>query len=191
MMSGEGEEESFEVLAEHPHPPVGMRVKLDKGFEPGVYCIWLEYEQLAERIGFVAARRKALAYAERLHEQMGRMAGYNLDGIEDFSKSGDTRRKRDLEHTFLSFSLMSNDGLWHDAAMTRQFQIAPLRADQQWDQHQARLDAQRRQRQRETFRQRLDTLLESESFRHIDGATKERLLAEVTALVFPPREREL
>jgi hypothetical protein len=112
------------------------------------------------------------------------MAGYSPDGIEDFSHSGDPRRKHDLEHTFLSFALTSNDGLWHDAAMKRQFQIAPLRADQQWDQHQARLDAKRRDRQRESFRQRLDTLLEGENFRHIDGATKERLLAEVTALVF-------
>src|SRR5689334_22380815 len=146
MTAGEGEEESFEVLAEQPHPPMGLRVKLDKGFESGVYCVWIEYELLAERIGFAAA--------ERLYEQMGRMAGYRLDVIKDYSHSGDPRRKRDLENTFLSFALTSNDGRWHDAAMKRQFQIAPLRADQEWDQHQAREDAQRRDRRRETFQQR-------------------------------------
>ena len=144
MKAGEGGEEPYELLAEHPHPPRGLRVKLDKGFEPGVYCIWIEYDLLAEKIGFAAARRKAVAYADRLCEQMGRMAGYSLDGIEDFSHSGDPRRKRDLEQTFLSFALTSNDGLWHDAALKRQFQIAPLRADQEWDQHQARWEARRR-----------------------------------------------
>jgi hypothetical protein len=190
MTGGEAEEESFEVLAEQPHPPPGLRVKLDKGFESGVYCVWVEYDPLAERVGFEAARRKALAYAQRLHEQMGRLAGYRLCGIEDFSRSGDPRRKRDLEHTFLSFALTAHDGLWHDAAMKQHFQIAPLRADQEWDQHQAHLDARRRDRRREVFRQRLDTLLEGESFRHLDGPTRERLLAAVTDLVFPSRDRE-
>ena len=100
MTAGEGEEESYEVLAEQAHPPQGMRVKLDRGFQQGVYCVWVEYEQLAERIGFVDARRKALAYAGRLHAQLGWLFGYSLNGIEDFSRSGDPRRKRDLEHTF-------------------------------------------------------------------------------------------
>jgi hypothetical protein len=189
MSAGEGEEESYEVLAEQLHPPRGLRVKLDRGFQQGVYCIWIECEWLAERIGFVAARRKTLAYAERLYEQMDRMAGYSLDGIEDFSHSDDPRRKRNLENTFMSIALTSNDGLWHDAALERQFQLALLCADQEWDQHQAGVDARRHGRRQDVFRRRPDTLLESESYRHIDGTTKERLLAEVTALAFPPKGR--
>lgn len=45
----------------------------------------------------------------------------------------------------------------------------------------------RRQGRVEAFRRRLGTLLEDESYRHVEAATKERLLAEVTELVFPPK----
>ena len=41
------------------------------------------------------------------------------------------------------------------------------------------------------FRQKLETLLEAEAYRQLDGTTKERLLAEITALAFPPKGREL
>jgi hypothetical protein len=168
-----------------------MPVKLERGFKQGVYCVGVDYEQLAERIGFEKARRKAITYTQLLHEQMGHMRGFRLDGIEDFSHSGDPRRKRDLESTFLSFALTANDGLWHDAAMKRQFQTAPMRADQQWDQHQADLEARRRDHRRERFRRRLESLLEGDAYGQLDAATKKRLLTDVTALVLLPKEREL
>ena len=89
------------------------------------------------------------------------------------------------------FALTSEDGRWHDDAIKERFHIALLRADQQRDQHQAGVNEQRRDDRRERFRQRLETLLAGDSYRQMDGAMKERLLAEVTALVFAPKGREL
>ncbi len=121
---------------------------------------------------------------------MSQGKGYELGDTEDATRHGGRGRKRDLEATFLSFPITSADGLYHDADMRKRFRLALLRADQQWDQAQAGVDARRRTGRQDAFRRRLDALLQSESYRHLDGATKERLLAEVTALVLAGKERE-
>ena len=99
------------------------------------------------------------------------------------------RRRRDLECTFLSFPLTMDNGHWHDTAMKQQFRLALLRANQEWDQIKARRDTQRHLGRREAFGQRLGALLEGDAYRHLDAATKERLLAEVTELAFSPKGR--
>lgn len=124
-MTDWGEEESEALLAKHSLGRAGVQVKLDKGFEPGDYCVNLEYRGLADGVGFTAARRQALDYASRLHGQ--------LAGVDEWRRVG----------------------------------------------------------RRESFRQRLETLLEGEAYRQMDGAMKERLLAEVTAMVVSSRGREL
>lgn len=78
-----------------------------------------------------------------------------------------------------------------DAAIKERFRIALLRADPEWDQHQAGADERRRGSRREQFRQRLGTLLEGKAYRQLEAATKECLLTEVTALIFPPKGRGL
>lgn len=190
-MTDGGGEESYESLAEHRLGHSGLLVKLDRGFEPGVYGLCIEYGPLAERIGFTAARRQAMDFAARLHGQLARTEGYTLDDIDDASRSGGPGRKRDLECAFLTFALTAKDGRWHDTAIQERFRIALLRAEHQRDQHQAGKDERRRENRRQQFRQRLDALLEGEAYRQMDAATKERLLAEVIALVFPPKGREL
>ena len=132
---------------------------------------------------------RRLDYAARLYEQLAGTAGYAIDDIDDASHSGDPRRKRDLERSFLSFALTSEDGLWHDAAIKERFRVALLRADQERDQHQAGLDERRRYGRRERFRQRLETLLAGDAYRQVDATTKERLLAEVPELAFSPKGR--
>jgi hypothetical protein len=190
-MTDLGNGESNESLAEHRLGRSGMVVKLDRGFEQGVYGIVVEYDELAAKVGFSAARRQALDYAGRLRGQLSRMARYEVEEIEDASRSGDPRRKRDLESTFLSFAVTTHDGRWRDPDMTERFQVALLRTDQQRDQMQAREDGRRRDGRRETFRRRLDALLSGEPYRTVDAGTKERLLAEVTDLAVPSRGREL
>lgn len=190
-MTGDGEEDFCEALAEHRLGRTGVRIKLDKGFEEGIYCIYVEYPGLADRVGFAAARREAQRYGALLKARLGRMPGHTLGEMEDASRSGDPRRRRDLECTFLHFPLATDDGAWHDAAVKEQFRIALLRADQEWDQGQARGDMQRRQGRQEAFRRRLGALLEGEDYRQVDAATKERLLAELPALAFPSKGREL
>ena len=184
-------EDESETLAEHRLGRSDLLVKLDRGFEPGVYGVTIEYHSLSDRVGFAAARRQALDYAARLHGQMARTEGYAIDDIDDASQSGDPRRKHDLECRFLYFALTSEDDCWHDDDIKDCFRIALLRADQQRDQNQAGLDERRREDRRERFRQRLDELLKGREYRQVDAATKERLLAEVTAMVFPPRGREV
>ena len=130
-MTGRGEGESDEALAVHRLGRSGVQVKLDKGFEEGTYCVWVEYNALSDRIGFSAARRQALEYCGRLKGQLAQVAaGYDLGETEDTSRSGDPRRKRNLEMTFLSFAVTADDGRYHDAAIKEQFRIALLRAQQ-------------------------------------------------------------
>jgi hypothetical protein len=130
-----------------------------------------------------------LAYAGRLHNQLAREAGHDVGGLDDASRSGDPLRKRDLECTFLSFAVTSNDGRWHDAEMGERFRVAVLRADQEWDQFQAGLAAQRRDGRRQRFRRDLEALLSGEAYAYLDAVTRERLLSEVTELVFRPQAR--
>lgn len=184
-------EEPYQSLVEHRLGRSDLLVKLDRGFEEGVYGVCIDYAPLAERVGFTAARRQALDYAVRLHGQLARVEGHAIDDIEDDSRNGGSGRKRDLDCRFLLFALTSEDGHWHDDAVKGRFHIALLRADQQRDQHQAGVNEQRRDDRRGRFRQRLETLLAGDAYRQMDGAMKERLLAEVTALVFPLKGREL
>ena len=53
-------EDESETLAEHGLGRSDLLVKLDRGFEPGVYGVTIEYHSLAERVGFAAARGQAL-----------------------------------------------------------------------------------------------------------------------------------
>ena len=61
-MTDWSDEESYESLAKHRLGRSGLLVQLDRGFEPGVYGVCLEYHGLAEQIGFTEARRQALDY---------------------------------------------------------------------------------------------------------------------------------
>jgi hypothetical protein len=189
-MTERGGEESYWALEEHRLGRSGLVVKLDKGFAHGVYCVYVEYGELADRIGFTAARKQALDYSDWLREQLALTEGYGVGATEDASRTAAGRR-HDLECSFLSFPATSNDGCWHDAAMRDGFRMARLRADREWDQMQARREAVRRNGRRDRFRRGLDALLSGDVYAHVDAATKERLLAEVTDLAFPPRGRGL
>jgi hypothetical protein len=190
-MTGISDGENGAALAEERLGRTGLEVKLDKGFAEGTYCIYLEFDELATRTGFAAARKKAGEYCALLREQLGRFPAYTLRKTEDGSRSGDPRRQRDLESTFLSFAIDTDDGRYHDAAMRHDFQLAFLRAGQAWDQAEARKQAKRRDSRQEKFRQQLAGLLDGEAYAQLDAATKERLLHEIPVLAFPPRGMEL
>src|SRR5271170_8094360 len=84
---GEGEE--YAPLVEHRLGRTGLVAKLDKGFEKGVYCLYVEYAGIADRIGFKAARQQALDYCSRLQMQLASTDGYRLAALEDPSQSDD------------------------------------------------------------------------------------------------------
>jgi hypothetical protein len=115
------------------------------------------------------------------------LSGYVLGETEDASRTSDPRRRRDLELTFLSFPVLTSDGRFHDAAMREQFRVAFLRAGQAWEQEEARGQTQRRNTRQERLRRQLAALLDGDAYAAVDAATKERLLAEVPVLAFPPR----
>jgi hypothetical protein len=186
-MTGDGEEEIDCVLAAHRLGRRGLQVKLDKGFDEGSYCVYCEFEELSEQVGFTAARRVAGEYCAVLKEQLGRLSGYTFGETEDHSRTDDPRRRRDLELTFLSFPVQTSDGRFHNDAMREQFRVAFLRAGQAWEQEEARGQTQRRHTRQERLRGQLATLLDGEAYAAVDAATKERLLAEVPGLAYPPR----
>ncbi len=189
-MTGIGDEESSGALVRQRLDRTGLVVTLDKGFKEGTYCVWVEFDELAERVGFAAAHRLAKQYGGLLRDQVSRTGRATVGDIEDASRDAAPGRKRDLETTFLSFDLTTGDGRYHDQAMEAQFRVASLRAGQAWDQAQARVLERRRGSRQEKFRRQLAELLDGEAYAQVDAATKERLLAEVTALAFPRRGRE-
>ena len=186
-MTDESQEEDYGVLAQHRLGQRGLAVKLDRGFEEGTYCAYVEFENLASQIGFQAARRQALKYCNLLKGQLGRFSGFSLDNIEDASREAAPGRKRDLELTYLCFSMVSSDGRFHDETVTEAFRLAVGRVGQQWDQMQARAAVQRQDSRREHFLQKLEKLLSGPAYSRMDEATKQRLLDEVPALAFSPR----
>jgi hypothetical protein len=186
-MTDDGEGEPSGVLVEHRLNRGGLQVKLDKGFEKGTYCVYIEFDELSARAGFMAARRMAREYCTLLKSELSRSHEYTLGKIEDSSRSSDPRRKHDLEATFLSFPVQTGDGRYHDHAMKEHFRLAALRTGQVWDQVQARAQTHRRHTRQEQFRQQLRELLNGETYVAVDASTKERLLDEIPLLAFPPR----
>src|SRR6266851_2634792 len=91
-MTGIGDGESGAALAEERLGRTGLEVKLDKGFAEGTYCVCLEFDELAARTSFAAARKKAGEYCALLREQLGRFPAYTLRKTEDGSRSEDSRR---------------------------------------------------------------------------------------------------
>jgi hypothetical protein len=164
--------EDFEVLAEHRQDRAGLRVKSD-------------------RVGFSAAHRVAREYCAHVKAHLSRVMRGDIGETDDASRAAGPGRKRDLESTFLSFPVRLGGRHINDTAMTRQFRVALLRADQQWDQIQARSHALHRDMRRAAFQQRLATVLAGEAYQHVDAVTKERLLADVTGIVFPAAGRGL
>jgi len=176
-------------LAEQRMGVGGLHVKLDKGFEHGVYCVYVEFEDLAAKTGFAPAHRKAKEYVALLKDELGQLPGYTLGKIEDSSRQlrGDGRR-RDLEMTFLSFPIETSDRRDHDSTLKEQFRVGCLRTGQALEQEHARAQTQRRHARQGKFREQLDQLLHGKAYASIAPAVKERLLTEVVALAFPSRE---
>ncbi len=189
-MSGGGEEQADSVLVDQRLGHSGLHVKLDKGFDEGTYCVYVEFDELADRVGFAAARREAGGYCDLLRQQMGRMAGYALGETEDPSREAAPGRKRDLELTHLTFPVKTSDGRYHDAALRAQFHVAFLRTGQAWEQEEARRQTQRRHTRQDRFREKLAGLLDGDAYAGLDTATKQRLLDDVPRLAFPARGTE-
>ena len=187
----EGAEETYELLAEQRLDRTGLEVKLDRGFVEGTYCATVEFDELAKKKDFDIAHRTARKFCTALKNQLSQLPGHSLGETEDASRSSDSRRERDLESTFLSFTIDTADGRFHDKAVREHFRLALLRTGQAWDQAQAGADTHRRHSRQEKFRQQLGRLLEGEGYKQVDGAVKERLLSEVPALAFPTRGLEM
>lgn len=186
-MTGEEGDESYEVLAEQRLGREGLHVKLDRGFEEGTYCGYVHFNELASRVGFAAARRRAEEFCGLLKAQFDRFAGHSIGETEYASGIGISRKRREAELMYVTFPLVTADGRFRDGAMKKEFQVAVLRAGQQWDQTQARMDAQKQDSRRDAFRLQLDALLDRDAYRHLDKETKNRLLEDVPPLAFPPR----
>ncbi len=181
--------ESYAVLVEQRLGRQGLEVKLDRGFEDGVYCAYVDCGDLAARVGFTAAHRQAADFCALLKAQLDHNSRHSIGDIEDASRTGDPRRRRDLELTYLALPILTADSRYHDDDVKEEFRLALLRAGQQWDQVQAHADTRRHAGRRDAFRTRLGALLAGDAYRHVDETTKNRLLDDVTALAFPPRRR--
>jgi hypothetical protein len=169
----------------------GLLVKLDRAFEEGTYCVYVHFNELAARVGYAAARRRAGEYGGLLRTQLDRFAGHSVGETEDAFAVGGMRQRKEEEFHYVAFPVVMADGGFRDEAMKKEFRLAVVRAGQQWEQEQARVDMERQEARRDAFRVRLDALLGSDAYRQLDGATRERLLAEVPALAFPAKGMEL
>src|SRR5205085_2531018 len=55
-MTEDGAGESYGLLADQRLGRTGLAVKLDRGFAEGTYGVYVEFDELAARAGFTAAR---------------------------------------------------------------------------------------------------------------------------------------
>jgi hypothetical protein len=141
------------VLVEHRHTPTGLYAQLVADGQ-GYYLVRVEFGSLAARLGFAAARMRALAYTVLLRQELGHADGCVLGDIDGVSRGGRPRRESVAENTFVSFLIASADGSGCGDAMTKRFRHALLWADQQWSETPAGKNA----------------LLECESYRHAEEA---------------------
>jgi hypothetical protein len=74
-MTEEGAGEQFVLLAEQRLGRTGLEVKLDKGFAEGTYAVYVEFDDLAGKVGFAGAHRTARKYCDRLRGQLNRLPG--------------------------------------------------------------------------------------------------------------------
>jgi hypothetical protein len=88
-LAEDGEEQAYELLASHHMARQGLEVMLDRGFATGTYAVWIEYEQLAARVGFAAARRVAKEYCALLKSQLKQVSRHQPGETEDLSRSDD------------------------------------------------------------------------------------------------------
>ncbi len=190
-MAGEEDEEAWDVLAEQRLGREGLHVKLDRGFEQGTYCVYVHFTELASRVGFASARQRAEEFCDLLKRQLDRFAGHSLGETEYASGIGVPRKRREAAVMYVTFPVVMADGRFRDEAMKKEFRAAVLRAGQQWDQEQARIDTQRQEGRRDAFRVQLGALLAGDAYQHLDKATKDRLLEEVPPLAFPSRGLEM
>ena len=184
-----GDEASYQVLVDQPMRREGFHVKLDRGFEEGTYCAYVEFHGLADRVGFTPAHRHAMKYCALLKGELDAPFLQTTGDIEDPSLDCDPRRKRDLELAYLTFPIHTHDGKFNDKAMKEEFQVSLMCADQQWDQMQAGAHTKRQTARRDTFRRQLGELLGGDAYRHVDTKTKTRLVDDVTPLAFPSLAR--
>ncbi len=183
--------ESYAVLAEQRLGREGLHIKLDRGFQEGTYCVYVHFTELASRVGFAPARRRAEEFCGLLKTQLDRFAGHSLGETEYASGIGVPRKQREAAVMYVTFELVMADRRFRDEAMKKEFHAAVLRAGQRWDQEQARFDTQRQEGRRDAFRVQLGALLAGDAYQHLDKATKDRLLEEVPPLAFPLRGLEL
>ncbi len=190
-MREEGSEESVEPLIEQRLAREGFTLKLDRGFEEGSYCVYVHFDELASRLGYAAAHRRAEEYCNLLRAQLERFAGHAVGETEEASTVGRTRRRKEEDFHYVAFPVAMSDGRYRDATMKKEFQLAVVRAGQQSEQEQARVDTQRLEARRDAFRLRLRDLLAGEPYQQVDKPTKDLLLEEVPMLAFPARGIEL
>lgn len=186
-MKGKGETEVYRLLDDYRLDRPGLRVKLERGFEQQedgeqpTYYVSVEFDELAERIGFQAAHEQAGKYCALLKSQLIGSAGYSIGETENATHTEDPN-KQNPGDTLMTIPIIPDDGRYDDAAMMRAFRPAKMRAWMQWD-----ADAKRHDNRRTAFRTRLAGLLDGDAYSHLDGATRQRLLEEVPAIAFLPK----
>lgn len=187
-MTSEKRRKPYEPLAVQQLDQSGLHLKLEKGFKRGSYDVHVEFGELAAWIGFDDARRIARDYCVRLKGELDRLPDYTIGKIEDISLTSGPDRKTNLDAAILSFHLKTCNRRESDDAVEEQFKVACMRTAHSRDQEQAHAQTLRRNSRQEKFRERLDQLLKGDAYASIAPAVRERLLVEVSALAFLPRE---
>jgi hypothetical protein len=179
------------TLVEEPLPREGLLLKLERGFDPGIYCVYVHFDDLASRVGYVPARRRAEEFCRLLANQLDRFAGHSSGEIKYAAGIDVFEPRRQSETMVVGFDTLRADGRYRDKVMMDHFRLAVVRAGQEWDQRQAQGGTQRQDAKRDSFRRQLDTLLGGDAYRHLDVDTRVRLLEEVPPMAFPARGHEL
>jgi hypothetical protein len=119
------------ALVEYLHTSTGLHGTIEADGQ-GYYLVRVAFDGLLPQLGFLAARQKALAYGVFVQEALNDRGGCFVGDIDGLSRRGRPRKKLDLERTFVSFLIKSDDGSGYDAFMAKRFRRSLRWADQLW-----------------------------------------------------------
>lgn len=111
----------------------GLHMKLDRGCSKGTYNVFVEFEELAGRVGDAAALGVALDYCDFFMFELVKSSELMLGWIGQTMPAARARRKGVRKANCLTILAFTGNGRWQDDVVKEDFLGAVSWSAQLWD----------------------------------------------------------